>query len=110
MKKKLGFAFGGGGVRGFAHLGVVKALKEKEIAADIFSGTSAGSIVASLLAAGKDPDEIMDLLSYLKVTEAASFKLPKNGFASLDKLGKKLDEILEGRSFSDLEFPLYVCA
>ena len=87
--KKIGFALGGGGTRGFAHLGVVKALKEKGIEADVYSGTSAGSIVASLLAFGKEPDEVMDLLKDLKLTEAATLKIPKNGFASLDKLDKR---------------------
>jgi len=109
MKKKFGFALGGGGTRGFAHLGVVKALKEKGIEADVYAGTSAGSIVASLLASGKDPDESMELLKDLKLTEAATFKIPKNGFASLDKLYKRLDEILEGKTFAELKHTLYVC-
>lgn len=61
-KKKLGIAFGGGGVRGFTHLGVIKALEEEEIKADIVTGTSAGSIAATLYASGLTYKEIEKLV------------------------------------------------
>lgn len=51
-KRTFGIAFGGGGVRGFVHLGVIKALEEEGIKADIITGTSAGSIAASFYASG----------------------------------------------------------
>ncbi|MEA3423060.1 MAG: patatin-like phospholipase family protein [Bacillota bacterium] len=108
--KKIGLALGGGGSRGFAHLGAIKALEEKGIKPNFFSGTSAGSIVAALLATEKTPDEIMDIMKDLKITDASKITLPVNGFASLDKLGSKLDEILGGRDFSDLKHKLYICA
>jgi len=107
--KKTGFALGGGGARGFAHLGAVKALGEKGIQPDIFSGTSAGSIVAALLAAGKSPDEVMAIMQDIKLTDAVKIKLPVDGFASLDNLAEKLDDILQGSDFSDLAYPLIVC-
>ncbi|WP_017446446.1 patatin-like phospholipase family protein [Gayadomonas joobiniege] len=49
-KYELGIAFGGGGIRGFMHLGVLKALEEEGIKPDVVSGTSAGSIAAILYA------------------------------------------------------------
>ncbi len=106
---KIGLALGGGGTRGFAHIGAIKALEEKGIRPEIFAGTSAGAIVAGLLAASKTSDEIMDFLKDVKLMEAARITLPVSGFASLDNLGKKLDEILEHKTFEDLDFPLYVC-
>ncbi len=45
-KKKIGLALGGGGARGFAHLGVLHALKNAGIEVDVFSGTSMGAIIA----------------------------------------------------------------
>jgi len=45
-KKKIGIALGGGGARGFAHLGVLHALKNAGIEIDVFSGTSMGAIIA----------------------------------------------------------------
>lgn len=47
---KIGIALSGGGIRGIAHAGVLKALEENDIKPDIISGTSSGSIIASLYA------------------------------------------------------------
>lgn len=55
---KIGLALSGGGIRGIAHAGVLKALEENGIKIDIIGGTSAGSMVASLYAVGYKPDEI----------------------------------------------------
>lgn len=54
----LGLVLSGGGVRGSAHIGVLKALHEANIRPNIISGTSAGSIVAALYAYGYSPEEI----------------------------------------------------
>lgn len=54
----LGLALAGGGVKGSAHIGVLKALEEENIKIDYIGGTSSGSIVATLYAAGYKPDEI----------------------------------------------------
>lgn len=47
---KLGIALSGGGIRGIAHAGVLKALEDNNIKIDIIGGTSSGSLVASLYA------------------------------------------------------------
>ncbi len=52
---KLGIALAGGGVRGIAHAGVLKALEENNIDIDIIGGTSSGSMVATLYALGYTP-------------------------------------------------------
>ena len=57
---KIGIALSGGGMRGIAHAGVLKALEENGIKVDIIGGTSAGSMVASLYAMGYKPDEILE--------------------------------------------------
>lgn len=51
---KIGLALGGGAARGFAHIGVIKALESQGIFPDIVVGTSAGSLVGALYAAGND--------------------------------------------------------
>lgn len=58
-KVKVGLALAGGGVRGAGHLGITKALYENHIYPEVFAGTSAGSIVASLLANGYSPDRAL---------------------------------------------------
>ena len=55
---KLGLSLSGGGVKGAAHIGVLKALEEENIKIDSIAGTSSGSIVASLYAMGFRSDEI----------------------------------------------------
>lgn len=55
----VGLVLGGGGARGFVQVGALKAFKERNIDFDICVGTSVGSIVGALYAAGIEPDEIM---------------------------------------------------
>ena len=52
---KLGIALSGGGIRGIAHAGVLKALEENNIKIDAIGGTSSGSIVSTLYAMGYSP-------------------------------------------------------
>lgn len=61
---KLGVAFSGGGVKGAAHIGVLKALRENNIKIDAVAGTSAGSIIATLYALGYNEDEMIKLFRY----------------------------------------------
>lgn len=55
---KIGIALSGGGIRGIAHAGVLKALEDNDIKVDIIGGTSAGSMIASLYAMGYAPHYI----------------------------------------------------
>lgn len=59
MKK--GLCLAGGGVKGAAHIGAIKALEEKNIEFDYIGGTSSGSIVACLYAAGFNSEEIYNI-------------------------------------------------
>lgn len=65
----------GGGVKGAAHIGVLKALQENDIKIDYIGGTSSGSIVATLFAVGYTPDEIYDIFKiYAKKIKYVQFK------------------------------------
>ena len=75
--KTIGIALSGGGARGIAHLGVLKALKEFGIKPDVLSGSSAGAMVAAVYAAGYDDDQIM------KEPDAANVPWELEHFASL---------------------------
>jgi len=61
---KIGLVLAGGGVKGAAHIGVIKALEENNIKIDAIGGTSIGSIVASLYALGYNPEETLKLFKY----------------------------------------------
>lgn len=56
---KLGLCLSGGGIKGAAHIGAIKAFEEAGIKFDLISGTSSGSIVASLYALGYSADEML---------------------------------------------------
>lgn len=57
----LGLSLSGGGIKGAAHIGVLKAFEEENIKINYISGTSSGSIVAALYAIGYKPDEIIEI-------------------------------------------------
>ncbi len=58
-RPKIGLVLGGGGARGYAHLGVLKKLEEMRIPYDYIAGTSMGSIVGGFLATGMDTEELI---------------------------------------------------
>ena len=57
-KAVVALALGGGASKGFAHIGIIKVLKENNIPVKVVTGTSAGSIVGSLYASGMSPDRL----------------------------------------------------
>ena len=61
---KLGLALSGGGVKGAAHIGVIKALEENGIEVEAIAGTSIGSIVASLYAMGYTTEKMLEIFKY----------------------------------------------
>ena len=72
---KIGLALSGGGMKGIAHAGVIKALEENGINIDIIGGTSAGSMIASLYAIGYKTDEVYNLFqeNYRKIIGESRF-------------------------------------
>ncbi len=62
MAQSVGLVLSGGGAKGIAHIGVIKALEDNNIPIDYITGTSMGAIVGGLYAAGYSPDEMMAML------------------------------------------------
>jgi NTE family protein len=110
MAPKIGIALSGGGVKGFAHLGVLKALEEKGIEADILAGVSAGAIVGSFIAAGKKPAEVMGLINESDFFDFAKLSLPKKGIFTLENMTENLEKSLGIKTFEELKIPFYVGA
>lgn len=109
-KFKYGLVLSGGGTRGFAHLGAIKALEENGIKPDIISGVSAGSIVGALYADGKDAESSLraliskNLLSFLKLM------IPKRGLIKMTGFERTLKKTLQAKTFEELKTPLLVHA
>ncbi|MEG0253801.1 MAG: patatin-like phospholipase family protein, partial [Muribaculaceae bacterium] len=109
-KYKLGLALSGGGARGFAHVGVLKALEERGIKPDIIAGVSAGSIIGVLYSAGFTPEEILKLFVDIKFSDFAELSVPKDGFFKMDKFKRFLKKTLPVENLEELKIPTLVCA
>ncbi len=123
---KIGLCLSGGGIKGAAHIGVIKALEEENIKFDCVSGTSSGSIVASLYAMGYTPEDMLELFKNYgkeisKIDWCIIFKLifglifkRKICVEGLNK-GTKIEKIINKRAkqkniklISDIKMPLII--
>jgi len=76
---KIALVLGGGAARGFAHVGVIKALEAQGIVPDIVVGTSAGALVGGLYAAGYSGFELQKLVLQLEESQFSDWSLPDRG-------------------------------
>lgn len=83
-------ALGGGGAKGFAHIGVLKVLESHGIKAKIVTGTSAGSFVGSIYASGKSPYQLQQIAVTLKESDIRDLTLNSQGVV----LGQKLQDFV----------------
>jgi len=106
---RLGLALGGGGVRGLAHAGAIKAMHEAGIKPDIVAGVSAGSVIAVLYAAGIQPDDMMRLFLGKKITDFTEFGFGKGGILKIEKFTAHIMEALgEYKNLEDLPMPVRI--
>ena len=109
-KYKTGLVLSGGAARGFAHLGILKALEEFNMKPDIISGVSAGAIAGVFYADGYCPEEILHILTHKKISEYFRITLPKTGFFKVSGLEEILRSNLRAKRFDELKLPLIVTA
>lgn len=107
---KIGIVLSGGGVRGIAHIGVLKALDELGLKFSIVSGTSAGAIIAALYAHGYTPDEILELTKSLSILKSMRPSWARAGFFTMDGLKDMLMKAIPENNFAALKIPLFVAA
>lgn len=108
-KYKTGLVLSGGGTRGFAHLGVIAALFEKGIKPDVISGVSAGAIVGAFIAAGKSPEEILEIFTRGWFFQYTKVHFPVDGLLKLDGLKEIIEKEIRADKIEDLEIPFFVC-
>jgi NTE family protein len=104
----VGLVLSGGGVRGMAHIGAIKALEEQGISADVVSGSSAGSVVGALYCNGFSPDEMKDFFDDVPLFNISRFAFGKPGFIDTDKFYKDFVRYFGSDDFSSLQKKLYV--
>lgn len=100
---KLGLALSGGGTRGIAHLGVLKAFAEHRIRFDYVTGTSVGSLVGALYCAGVSLDDVIDEAKKVNKKELVNkrFAIGSNS-GNIERLAEKF---LQGKTFEQLNTP-----
>jgi len=108
--QKIGLVLSGGGVRGLAHVGLIKALNEHGIEADCVSGTSAGALVGALYANNYGPEDMIAFFKEAPLFHYNYFTINKPGFIDTERYVGLLKEYFPGDNFSELDRKLYVVA
>jgi len=123
--KTLGVALGGGGLRGFAHIGVLQVLEDYHIPISYLSGTSAGALVAALyasglsayqieeLALGLQPADYLDynisgLIKYILSRYLPGLDAPIQGIIKGDKIQHLVEQWTRGKSLKECSLPLTI--
>ncbi len=108
--KRIGISLSGGGARGIAHIGILKALDDAGLKLSMITGTSAGAIIGALYCNGYSPDQLMNIVIETKLIK---YVRPAFSFSGLLKLGTIeviFRKYLKTQSFEDLNIPLAVAA
>ncbi len=99
----IALALGGGGAKGFAHIGVIKVLESHGIKAKIVTGTSAGSFVGSIYASGKTPYQLQEIALKLEESDIRDLTLSRQGFVVGQKLQDYVNQQVGNKSIQ--QFP-----
>jgi NTE family protein len=107
---KVGIVLSGGGIRGIAHLGVLKALSGAGMTFQKIAGTSAGSIVGALFAQGHDPHDVLEIFLKTRLIKYLRPSLGTPGLLTLESTKKLFLEYIPHNSFEKLKTPLIITA
>jgi len=109
---RIGLALGGGGTKGFAHVGVIKALEAQNLAPQVIAGTSAGSVVGALYASGLGGFALQELAFALDEGKVKDLNLrsPWEGLLIGQKLQDYVNELVQGRTLEQLGKPFVAVA
>ena len=107
---RIGLALGGGAARGFAHIGVIQVLEENGIRPDLVVGTSAGSLVAAIYAAGKSGAELATMAQTMDEGAITDWSFPGRGLIRGEALARYVREQTGGRTIDQMKLPLGIVA
>ncbi len=108
--KVTGLVLSGGGARGIAHLGIIKALEEWGVKFQCISGTSVGAIIGALYANGISADDILQIIQQTRILRSMRPAWTLSGLLRLDSIRFVLEKYLPQNSFSALQLKLTVVA
>lgn len=110
-RTKIGIAFGAGGAKGFAHIGVLRVLERAGYIIDYVTGSSAGAVVGAQVAMGKRTDEVAQATRHLFSVESIGplFKIiPEGEMDAISTFRAAIARVTEVERFEDLSKPLAV--
>ena len=107
---RVGLALGGGAARGFAHIGVIQVLEEAGIPIDLVAGTSAGSLVAALYAAGRNGAMLARVALAMDESAITDWAFPGRGLIRGEALARYVREQTGGKLIEQLPLPLGIVA
>lgn len=99
---RIALVLGGGAAKGFAHIGVIKALEAQGIRADVLAGTSVGSLVAALHGYGLDGFELQRLALEMKESMVSDWSMPDRGFLRGEALQDYVNRAVHGKTIDQL--------
>jgi NTE family protein len=99
---KIGLALGGGAARGFAHIGVIKALEAQGIVPDIVVGTSAGALVGALYSSGFNGFELQKIALEMDESQVSDWSLPDRGVIKGEALQNFVNKMVSNRPLEKL--------
>ncbi|MCL5046787.1 MAG: patatin-like phospholipase family protein [Actinobacteria bacterium] len=109
-KIKIGLALGGGAARAICHIGVLQVLQEHDIPVDLVAGTSGGSIIGALYAAGMKPETMVELVQRINWAHLVKFRLRRDGLLDASGLERMIELLVARKAFEDLDFPFSAVA
>ncbi len=107
---KVVLALGGGGARGFAHIGVLQVFKEAGIKIWGIVGTSMGAMVGATYAVGSDLYYLERILDYLKWEDLVDIRIPRLGLIDGEKIETLIDILTKNKIFEDLAIRFWAVA
>ena len=106
---ELGIALSGGGARGFAHAGALKAIEEAGLKPDIIAGVSAGAVVATMYAAGLPSEVMLEAFKSSKFNDFTELSLRGGGLFKIDRFRNFImKQIAPKKNLEDLNIPTYI--
>lgn len=109
---KVGLALGSGSSKGWAHIGVIKALEDAGIKIDYVAGTSIGALVGAVYASGniKELEEVVLQFDWKRVASLFDLILPRSGLIDGKKISAFVRGQVDARNIEDLELPFCAVA
>lgn len=108
--KKLGIAFGGGGIRGMAHIGLIEQLDAHGIRADMVAGTSIGSLFAALYACDYRGSFLASLMENLNLKQLLDISPSRDGLMTGKNYAEFARLMTKSRNIEELDMPLRIIA